>query len=262
VIAGILLLSCADAGAQRRADEYGALSLDVGTFFAHRPGHDIAASFPYTVTSLSSGGSSQDNFDGALQGRFTSPAYLLGVKFDYGWKRHMVDVGVGLFTEDGGDHGFYLKAGYGYSFRLGGLSVRPTMDFYYLMGKDKMGTIDNTEKRIYLLGYTAFEQYTVQVDDGDGGSYDHTNNANHLDVNYRRFTLLGNPKIVISPHPFGRIVVGIELGWLVQVHQWCDLQLEQTNTSNSEVYTVGKVRLDGNGELGGAFAAINIGVRL
>jgi hypothetical protein len=112
------------------------------------------------------------------------------------------------------------------------------------------------------LGYTAFEQYTVSVDDGDGSSYDETYDANHLDVNYRRFTLLGNPKIVLSTQPFGRVFVGIELGWLVQLYQRCDLQLEQTTTSNPATYTVGKVQLDTNGYLGGAFAAITVGVRL
>jgi len=49
---------------------------------------------------------------------------------------------------------------------------------------------------------------------------------------------------------------------MLQLYQHCDLQLEQTSRSTSATYMVGKVRLDKNGSLGGAFAAINIGVRL
>jgi len=262
LLACIPLLLCTEAGAQSHSNEYGVLSLDAGTFFAHRPGHDIATSFPYTVTSFSSGGSTQNIFNGSLQGKFTSPAVLVGLKFDYVWKRNLFDFGAGLFRADGGDHGVYLKAGYGYRLRLGGLAITPVVDFYYLMGKDKMGTIDNSQKQISLLGFMAYEQYTVSQDDGNGGSYDETYDANHLDINYRRFTLLGNPKIVLSAPSMGRLVVNVELGWLVQIYQRCDLQLEQTNTSNAVTYTVGKVRLDMNGSLGGAFAAINIGVRL
>lgn len=258
----VLLLVYEDAGAQNHSNEYVVLSADAGTFFAAAPGHDIITTFPYTVTSVASGGSTQHNFDGALQGKFTSPAYMAGLKLDYGWKRNDVDVGGGFFRSDGGDHGFYLKAGYGYWFRLGGLLLKPTMDFYYLMGKDKVGTIDNSQREIDLLGYTAYSQYTVEEDDGDGGSYGSTYNADHLDVNYRRFILLGNPKVVLSTRPLGRLVVGLELGWLLQLYQRCDLQLEQTSRSTSETYTVGKVRLDRNGTLGGAFAAITIGVRL
>jgi len=108
----------------------------------------------------------------------------------------------------------------------------------------------------------AYEQYTVSQDDGNGGSYDETYDANHLDINYRRFTLLGNPKIVLSTPSLGRLVVSLELGWLVQIYQRCDLQLEQTNSSHAATHTVGKVRLDMNGSLGGAFAAVNIGLRL
>ena len=73
---------------------------------------------------------------------------------------------------------------------------------------------------------------------------------------------MANPKIVLSTRPLGRLVVGLELGWLLQIHQRCDLQLEQTSRSTSETYTVGKVRLDKNGSLGGAYAAIKVGVRL
>ncbi|HEY4205902.1 MAG TPA: hypothetical protein VGM31_03775 [Puia sp.] len=120
LLACIPLLLCTEAGAQRHSNEYGILSLDGATFFAHHPGQDIATSFPYTVTSLNSGTRSQDTFNGSLQGKFTSPAYMGGLKFDYVWRRNQIDLGVGLFRADGGDHGVYLKGGYGYNMHLGG----------------------------------------------------------------------------------------------------------------------------------------------
>lgn len=250
------------AGAQTPSVEYGTLSIEAGTFFAGKPGHDIGASFPYTVTSIYSGTRTQYNFDGTLKGKFTSPAYFGGLNLGYVWKHNNIDAGAGLFREDGGENGVYLKGGYGYGFILGGLVLKPTLDAYFLMSKNKMGTIENSQKEIRLLGYTAYSQYTVKVDDGEGNTYDETYDANHLDVNYRRFILLANPKVILSTRPLGRLIAGLELGWLFQVHQRCDLQLEQTNTSAPATYTVGKVRLDKNGTLGGAYAAINIGVRL
>lgn len=258
----ILLLVYRDAEAQTHSNDYVVLSADAGAFFAGTPGHDVATTFPYTVTPVASGVRHQETFDGALKGKFTSPAYMAGLNLGYFWKRNNVDAGGGFFRSDGGDHGIYLKAGYGYGFLVGGLILRPTVDLYYLMGKNKMGTIDNSGVDIDLLGFTAYDYFTVTKDDGNGGTYDATYNADHLDVNYRRFNLLANPKIVLSTKPLGRLIFSFEIGWLLQLYQRCDLQLEQTSRTSSETHTVGKVRLNKNGSLGGAFAAINIGVRL
>jgi len=252
------LLCYGGAEAQTHSDEYGILSVDAGTFFARRPGRDVTATFPYTVTSFASGTRSDETFNGEVRGKFTSPAYLVGLNLGYVWKRNNFNGGGGLYRSDGGDNGYYVKGGYGYSIPLGGLVLKPSVDFYYLMGKNKMGTIDNSQKEISLLGYKAYSQYTLEDDDGNDVTYD----ADHLDVNYRRFSLLANPKVVLSTRPLGRLVVGLEVGWFVQLHQRCDLQLEQTNHDSPATYTVGKVRVDKNGSLGGAFAAINIGVRL
>jgi len=249
-----------DADAQT-ADNYEMLSLDAGTFFPKGPGRDITANFPYTVTSFATGTRDQQTFDGSLRGKFTSPAYMLGLSFGVVRGHSHVDVGGGLLREDGGDHGFYVKGGYGYSVSLGGLVMRPTLDIYYVAEKNKLGTIDNTEKEISLLGYTAYEQYTLRMDDGDGGTYDATYNANHLDINYQRFSFLANPKVVLAPRVTGRFVFGLELGWMLQVSQRCKLQLEQTSTSSQQTNTVGRVTVENNGTLSGPYAAINIGVR-
>ena len=243
-------------------DSYGFLSLDPGVFFASRPGHNISTSFPYTTTSYVSGTRSSETFEGSLQGRFTSPAYMLGISGGGAIRHTYLDVGVGLFRENGGDNGIYLKGGFGYIIPLGGLFLRPTLDFYYLMGKNNIGTIDNTDKDINLLGHTAFSQYTVKSTDGDGNEYENTYDANHLDVNYQRHTLLANPKIAFTFKPQGKMIFSLEAGWMLQVAQWCNLQLEQTNASVDATYTVGKIRLDRNGQLNGPYAGINIGIDL
>jgi hypothetical protein len=257
----IPLLVWADAGAQTFTDDYNVISIDASTLLARLPGHDITTTFPYTVTSVASGSTSQYNFAGALHGRFTSPAYMVGLNFAQVWRRDHFNFGGGLLREEGGDHGFYLKGGYGYSFFLGDLAVRPALDLYYLVDKNRMGTIDNRQKQISLLGYTAYEQFIVKEDDGVGNLYDVTYNADHLDVNYRRFSLLADPKVVLSTRPLGRFVVGLELGWMLQLYQQCDLLLEQSSV-HGVTNTAGKVRLDNNGALNGPFAAINIGMRL
>ena len=254
------LLFFRDASAQT-AENYEMFSLDAGTFFPKRPGRDITAKFPYTVTSIATGTRDQKTFDGSLQGKFTSPAYLMGLSFGVVRGRSHVDVGGGLLREDGGDHGFYVKGGYGYDVSLGGLVIRPSLDIYYLVEKNKMGTIDNTQKEISILGYTAYEQYSKQLDDGDGGTYEATYDANHLDINYQRFSFLANPKVVLAPRVTGRFVFGLELGWMLQVSQRSNLQLEQTSTSSHQTNMVGKVSVGNNGALSGPYAAINIGVR-
>jgi hypothetical protein len=99
------------------------------------------------------------------------------------------------------------------------------------------------------------------MDDGDGGTYDATYNANHLDINYRRFSFLANPKVVLAPRVRGRIVFGLELGWMIQVSQRCNLQLEQTSTTSHQTNTVGKVTVENNGALNGPYAAMTVGVR-
>jgi archaellum component FlaF (FlaF/FlaG flagellin family) len=249
-------------GAEAQTPEkYETFLLDAGTFFPKGPGRDITANFPYTVTSFATGTRDQQTFDGSLRGKFTSPAYLLGLSFGVVRVHSYIDMGGGLLREDGGDHGFYVKGGYGYGVTLGGLVIRPTLDIYYLVEKNKMGTIDNTEKEISLLGYTAYEQYTLRMDDGDGGTYDATYNANHLDINYRRFSFLANPKVVLAPRVRGRIVFGLELGWMIQVSQRCNLQLEQTSTTSHQTNTVGKVTVENNGALNGPYAAMTVGVR-
>jgi hypothetical protein len=53
----VLLLVYRNAGAQTHSGDYFVLSADAGTFFATHPGHDIATTFPYMVTSTASGGS-------------------------------------------------------------------------------------------------------------------------------------------------------------------------------------------------------------
>jgi hypothetical protein len=263
----ILLIFFGNAGAQMQRtssalENYITLSLEAGTFFASRPGHDITLNFPYTVTSFATGGTDKQTFDGSLRGKFTSPAYMGGLNLGFVLQHSSIDVGLGLFREDGGDHGWYMKGGYGYIVPLGGLLLKPAIDLYYLIGKDKIGTIDNNQKEISLLGYTAYDQFTVKSDDGEGSTVENTYNADHLDVNYRRFNFLANPKIVLATRPKGRLVLSLELGWMFQLSQRCNMQLEQTSTSTQETYTVAKIPLENNGSLNGAYAGINIGVRL
>src|SRR3569833_2055094 len=95
----LLLFFCAGVQAQHYGrktplDSYGFLSLDPGAFFAARPGHNISTSFPYTTTSYVSGTRSSETFEGSLQGRFTSPAYMLGISGGGAIRHTYLDDGV------------------------------------------------------------------------------------------------------------------------------------------------------------------------
>ena len=150
----IPILLAGSAGAQTPVvrEKYTSLSTGFGEFFPYNPGHDVSASFPYTVTDVATASTSQQNFNGALHGKFTRPSYMLDLlKLEFVRKRNSIDMGVGLFQEAGGDHGYYVKGGYGYILPIGDLLLRPAIDLFYVSGVDKMGSIDNNQKELQRL---------------------------------------------------------------------------------------------------------------
>lgn len=266
----IPLLLAGDAGAQAQTantptppENYSILSTGFGEFFPYDPGHDISATFPYTVKDVATGNVTRQNFNGAIHGRFTRPTYMINLlNEELVRKRNSIDMGFGLFREAGGDHGFYLKGGYGYILPLGSLLLKPSLDLYYLNGIDRMGSIDNRQKEISLLGFVAPDQFTVETTDEDDVTTDATYNADHLDVNYRRYSFLAEPKIVLATKPKGRLAVSLEAGWMFQLSQRSVLQFEQEDGSSENGNNVGSISLERNGFLSGPYVALNIGVYL
>jgi hypothetical protein len=262
----ISLLLLKDAGAQTKAANarmpskgYDIVSAGFGEFYPRDPGHDISATFPYMVKDVSTGSVTQQTFSGALHGKFTKPSYLIDLlNLEIVRKHHGSDVGFGLLQEAGGDHGFFLKGGYRYILQLGGLLIKPSIDLYYLNGVDRMGRIDNKEKEISLFGFTASEQYTTESSDDDGVSMTSTHTADHLDVNYRRYSVLVEPKIILANKPRGAFAISLEGGWMLPVSQMSILQFEQRDGS-AEGNKVGSISFGKNGFLSGPYVAINVG---
>jgi hypothetical protein len=119
-----------------------------------------------------------------------------------------------------------------------------------------------------LPGYTAYDQFTIKEGssyvDADGDNYstveNHTYNAERLDVNYRRISVLTEPKIAVTAHYKRLLSYSLEVGYVVQVSQVSKIGYEQVNHAASHNYTVGTVRLDQNGVLSGPRAAFTVGV--
>lgn len=266
----IPLLSSAYAGAQTQAvapsghlTNYTVLSAGFGQFYPSDPGHDFAVTFPYTVRDIDNGGVTGHSFSGALIGAFTKPSFmtdLLNVDIMRGHNDYRM--GFGLFNEAGGDRGYYLKGGYSLVIPLGFLLIKPSVDLFYLSGSDKMGAIDNRRKEIGLYGFTAQDQFTWTTDDGDGLSTSSTEDADHLNVYFKRFSFLAEPKLILSTKPMRRLVVSLEAGWMYQLRQRTELRFEQEGVDNGTFNTVGHVPLEKNGLLSGPYAAIRLGICL
>ncbi len=263
------ILFMTDAGAQTQTGhspllpvDYTILSTGFGKFYPSDPGHDISATFPYTVKDIPTGSSTQQTFSGGIHGKFTKPSYMLDLlKAEFVRKHHSIDMGVGLFQEKGGDHGFYLKGGYNYILSLGSWQIKPGLDFYYLNGSDRLGSIDNRQKEISLFGMTASDQFTVEESDGNDGTTDVTYDAYSLTVNYNRYSFLTEPKITLAPRPRGSLTFSVEAGWMFQLAQKTVLQFtQQDNSENSS--GVGHIPMEKNGLLSGPYVAINVGVNL
>jgi hypothetical protein len=266
----IPLLWFQDAGAQTSTansfpspERYSILTAGFGIFYPSRAGHDFSTSFPYTLKDVNTGVETNQTFNGALHGRFTSPISmidLLGLELVR--KHHSIDLGFGLSEEGGGNHGFYVKGGYGYILSFGGLQLKPTLDFCYLFGgNNTLGKIDNKQKEVFLPGVQAGDQFDVYTSD-EYSSTDETYDADHMDVNYVRSVFYGEPKLVLAPKPRGRFAFSLEFGWMVQLMQISRLQYEQYDDGESHSKVVGHTPLVHNGNLSGPYAAIHVGVYL
>lgn len=271
----VLLLSMRVSGQSqsflaRYPNNYFIVSVSPGMFFPSHPGHDISANFPYTTASTVTGVRETHQFDGAVKNKFSNPLFMLGGTLESILKHHDIVIGGGVFQMNGGDHGYYLQAGYRYVIHAGGLDLKPGVDVYYLSGVDRMGSIDNHQQNIYLPGYTAYDQFTIKESetytDSEGENYtstrNHTYDAERLDVNYRRISYLTEPKVAVTAHYRKLLSFGLELGYMIQVSQVSRIGYEQVNHAASRNYTVGKQRLDQNGVLSGPHASVKVGVNL
>ena len=239
---------------------YGMISMSLGTLFPLHPGQVFNSHFLYTSTSASTGASTTHAFTGT-SGSFRSMA-IFGDLFHgaYISNNNCFDMGLGLNGDMSYQINAYVKLGYGYIFRFGRLRIQPTLDFYWALdGPVTMGTINNKDSNINILGFTAKSQFTLT--DSCDGSPAPVYNAGTLDVNYKRNSFLAAPKIQLGTVVCRSVYVGVEAGWLLQLGQSATIKLTQVDEhDDSNTNPVGKVHLKANGSLSGPEIALNIGL--
>lgn len=256
-----LCLLCHGADAQTPANiNYGMISGSLGTLFPMHPGKVFSTSFNYQSVSASTGAATTHGFSGSTA-TFRSTAILADIIHGaYVTDNNYFDFGIGINGDMNDDQQGYLKFGYGRIFHAGCWQIQPTLDLYVAFdGPDKLGTIDNKDSTIYVLGFTAKPQFTVTSSDANGNPETDTYNAGTLEVAYKRNSFLAAPKVLFGTLISRRVYVGIEAGWLLQLGQSSTIKLvqyDENDDGNSN--PVGKVHLGQNGSLTGPEVALNV----
>jgi hypothetical protein len=265
----IPLLFSTKTGAQSWKKDTVILSAGFGALFLRHPGHAFMKTAPYTVTSVLTGSTTDQNFNGSLNGPFNSAMYLVDLlKVEILHKQHAIDFGLGMNRDLGNTYGAYLRGGYAYIFTFHGFLLKPGMDLLYLFGRNEnMGSIDNSDKTISLLGYTSRDQFTVGTTDGDGNTTYETYNTDHLDVDYHRTNLIAEPKVTLSSRQLSRQLwrfsLNLEAGWFVQAFQSNVIRLVQVgDDKNSTEHTLGSVHIKNDGAVSGAYIGLSVGIEM
>jgi len=259
LIAGLLVAGQTNA----QPSSYTIFSFGAGRMSVNDPGRDVSSSFSYTATDVSTGVSAFGTFRGSLgQGflRTVNPIDLADLEFVRG--RHSIDLGVGIANEIGTSTSVYFKGGYRKIFSFGGFQIKPALDLYYFSGgSTKMGSIDNRNQDLTMMGFTATSEWTKDVTDEDGNVTEtDTYYADHLDVNYTRHDFAVKPSVIVAKQ-LDRLCLSVEAGWMQELGQSCFLKLDQRDGAGNGNY-VGGVPLDNNGSMSGLYFAVGVGVRL
>jgi hypothetical protein len=259
----VLLLLTQQADAQSPAAQptsYWMVSAGFGMLFPPNPGSPLTTSFQYTSTSVTTGATATQTFTGKT-GAFHSPAFAGDMLLvTHVFNHNSINLGFGYNADISGTGlNSYIKAGYGYIFRLGRLQVQPSVDFYAMLdGPANLGTIDNSGVDLSLLGYAAHAQfYSTTFNATTFQSEAHTYNADNLEIDYYRVSYLAEPKLVLGTILWRKMYIGVEGGWLLQMAQAGRFDLRQNGGGTSNV--VGKVYVNDHGSLGGPGVGINIG---
>jgi hypothetical protein len=238
------------------------ISFSSGAYYSRRPGKNIVESFTYTSTPTGAAVGSTQTFFGTLGGDFPRIGYIGDLmNFEVTSKRHAINGGIGLYPEVGSNDGGYFKAGYRWvlPFHRNKFQLKPGADLYGVLGGQmELGRIDNKNKTLQMLGYTALPEWT-ETSSGRYGTSTTTYSADHLSVLYRRNGLLVEPKVVLST-TFKRLVLGLEAGWMLQLSQGCILPLQQQDGGDDNMHTIGKIHEPHNGSMSGPHAALSIGM--
>jgi len=260
LLLGVDLIVVQHAPAQDTASHRLVISISGGAFLPQRPGRNVVESFAYTTTPVGAGISSSGAFSGSLGGDFLRVDYVGDImNFEVTSYHHAINGGFGLFQTSNADDGGYFKGGYArvLRFQRNRFRFEPGIDLYGVLGSQvEMGRIDNRNQTLQLLGYTAAPQWTVRHGDRSG-TYSTTYTADHLGVFYRRNALLVKPKLGLDA-TLGRLVLGLEAGWMLQLSQGCVVVFKQEDGSGNS-NTIGRMHEPHNGSLSGFYTSLSVG---
>jgi hypothetical protein len=261
LLLSIVLPSVQHALAQDTARHRLVISISGGPYLPQRPGRNVFESFVYTSTPVGSSTSRSALFSGSLGGNYP-PAGFVGdvLHFEITSGRHAINTGIGLFQTSNADDGGYLKIGYArvLHFHRNRFRFQPGADLYGILGgKVEMGRIEDFGQTLQFLGFTAPAQWTDTYTNRSGTHTD-TFIADHLSVRYRRNALLLEPKLELSA-TLGRLVLGLEAGWMLQLSQGAVVVFKQVAT-NGYGNNFGLIHQPNNGTLSGLYTSLIVGV--
>ena len=179
-------------------------------------GGTVSVSFPYTSTDAA-GVTTNNVFQSSGKNTVYNNVkpYVTLFGLEAGGLKHFYSLDFSL----GGDAsivGFNISTGYGFLWYFNGLgeheknvvnkrfvfkaSVNVVWDLY--SGSALLGTIDNANKTINILGYKANPTFDVASTDGDGNIETDTYSAQNLDILYTHTEWSLLPKISIGNNPY------------------------------------------------------------
>lgn len=179
----------------------------------HKDNQAIGLNFPYQITD-SSGTVSNKAFGSQNKRIYHSTKLLVfPIDLEVGGRSHFFNTGIVFqIFPNGYTTSCYLSAGYGFIWHLNCFHnnvnkkyvLKTSVNIAYNVdgggnSSSQLGSIDNENVKINLLGYTANPTYTIQATKHRSGG---TFSAKNLDVSYsqKEFSLL--PKISISNNPY------------------------------------------------------------
>ena len=257
-------------------------SASFGSLFCKKAPGILSATFPYTSKDISTGIATSKTFNGNFKNPFPPNIYLIDIlNMEMVSKKHFFDIGTGINSNQYSDYSLYVKIGYGHIFPVNFIQrhnrsillFKPSVSLLFLSGYlESLGSIDNENKQISLLGYTAGNQFTTPSGRNmSGGTY----NANTLDVEFKRTNFMLAPKINVSNKINKGIYWSIDVGWLLQMSNHNRFYLNQeANDDNKHQQVLATVKPGTNGlnatfngmpfikgpNIGGAYVGVNVGL--
>jgi|GEM_PF-2940714 hypothetical protein len=198
-------------------------------FFGRKTG-PFSVSFPYTVTDAS-GTTTADTFSARQRNVFGSTRVFVGpLAVEMGWLHDFVNGELSFSLGKGtGAPGWRALMGYGRIFYSGRYAIKCSLNLSVAsqprQGGDLLGSIDNSNKTIGILGWEAPPSFI-------SGRY--TYNASTLELTYaeREWSLL--PKVSILPNPYRKPNhFELSVGYNLPISDYGGLNFVQQGSSTS-----------------------------